>query len=183
MWKGHARVHSVLQKQLLRSPESVHIKGRGNMWTFHLDIEKCPLWLGVQIKWVSVGQPGSMWVIFVLSFLVCKTVIGHGSESCHEVFNEICIVEIKRTKNILRNIFCYLKALKAFRGFPWTIFPFPSLVCIVVLLFEQVMPTYRTISVYSIAFMYICKKLRSWTDWKLLHFRWQWYLMKRVSRI
>lgn len=76
----------------------------------------------------------------------------------------ICIVEIKRTKNILKNIFHYLTALKAFRGFPWTTFPFPSLVYIVVLLVEQVMPTYRTISVYSIAFMYICKKLRSWTD-------------------
>lgn len=100
-------------------------------------------------------------------------------------YYEICIVEIERTKNLLRNIFCYLKALNAFRGFPWTIFPFPSLVWIVVLLFEQLMPTYRTISVYSIAFMYICKKLLFWTDWKLLvlHFRWQWYLTKRDSRI
>ena len=88
-------------------------------------------------------------------------------------YYEICIVEIKRTKNILRNSFRYLKALKAFRGFPWTIFPFPSLVCIVVLLVEQVIPTYRTISVYSNVFMYICKKLLFWTDWKLLHFRWQ----------
>lgn len=52
-------------------------------------------------------------------------------------YYEICIVEIKRTKNILRNIFHYLKALKAFRGFLRTIFPFPSLVCIVVLLFNK----------------------------------------------
>lgn len=69
-WKGHARVHSLLEKQLLRSPESVHIKVRGNTLAFHLDIEKCPLWLGVQIKWVSSGQPGSMRVIcFVFSSL------------------------------------------------------------------------------------------------------------------
>lgn len=69
-WKGHARVNSVLEKQLLRSPESVHIKVRGNTLAFHLDIEKCPLWLGVQIKWVSSGQPGSMRVIcFVFSSL------------------------------------------------------------------------------------------------------------------
>lgn len=67
-WKGHARVHSVLDKQLLRSPESVHIKVRENMWAFHLDIEKCPLWLGVQIKWVSTGQPGSMRVICFVFF-------------------------------------------------------------------------------------------------------------------
>lgn len=67
-WKGHARVHSVLEKQLLRSPESVHIKVRENMWAFHLDIEKCPLWLGVQIKWVSIGQPGSMRVICFVFF-------------------------------------------------------------------------------------------------------------------
>ena len=67
-WKGHARVHSVLEKQLLRSPESVHIKVRENMWAFHLDIEKCPLWLGVQIKWVSTGQPGSMRVICFVFF-------------------------------------------------------------------------------------------------------------------
>lgn len=67
-WKGHARVQSMLQKQLLRSPESVRIKVRGNMWAFPLDIEKCPLWLGVQIKWVSAGQPGSMRVICFVFF-------------------------------------------------------------------------------------------------------------------
>lgn len=77
-------------------------------------------------------------------------------------YYEICIVEIERTKNALRNIFCYLKALKAFRGFPWTIFPFPSLVCIVVLLFEQVMPTYRTISVYTNAKSYFFGLIESY---------------------
>lgn len=80
-------------------------------------------------------------------------------------YYEICIVEIERTKNVLRNIFCYLTALKAFRGFPWTIFPFPSLVCIGVILFEQVMPTYRTISVCSIAFMYKYIQKVTFLDW------------------
>lgn len=101
-WKGHARVNSVLEKQLLRSPESVHIKVRGNTLAFHLDIEKCPLWLGVQIKWVSTGQPGSMRVI-VLSFSVCKTVIGHGSESCHEVLWDLYCRNRENKKRIKKH--------------------------------------------------------------------------------
>lgn len=74
-------------------------------------------------------------------------------------YYEICIVEIKRTKNILRNSFRYLKALKAFRGFPWTIFPFPSLVCIVVLLFEQDSDAYlwNNLCLFNCVYVYMQK--------------------------
>ena len=104
-WKGHARVHSVLEKQLLRSPESVHIKVRENNYvSFPSGHRKvsimtgCPNQVGVY-RAVRFHE-SNLFCLFQFVKLSLDMDQNHAMR-----YYEICIVEIKRTKNILRNIF------------------------------------------------------------------------------